>query len=248
MKVLLNGAAGYMGREVVKLTERNFRGSELAAGVDISGKDGCFKSLCEYSGCADVIVDFSHHAAVGALLDYAVANKLPVVVATTGHDDAELQLISAAAVHVPVFHTANMSIGVALLAELAVKAASVFPEADVEIVETHHNRKLDAPSGTALMLANELCAAREGSSIVTGRSGHCVRKPGDIGVSAVRRGNIAGIHEVIVSTDNETITIKHEVHDRALFAQGALAAAAFLVGQQPGLYTMQDMIKSGGDQ
>lgn len=247
MKVIINGAAGYMGREVTKLVSAACRGSELAARVDISGADGCYKALAEYSGPADVIIDFSHHSAVAEIMGYAVKRGIAVIVATTGHDDSEKAIIHAAAEKIPVFFSANMSLGVALLAELAAKTAVMFPDADVEIVETHHNRKLDAPSGTALFLANEVSAARGGAPITTGRSGHCVREKGEIGVSSVRRGNIAGIHEVIVSTNSETISIKHDVHDRALFADGAMAAAEFIVKCGPGLYNMQDMIKSGGN-
>lgn len=247
MKVILNGAAGHMGREVLRFIDSGYRGSELAAGVDIGAGEGLYKSLKEYDGPADVIVDFSFHAAVGELLEYAVDRGLPVVVATTGHDAREEGLIKAASSKIPVFHCANMSMGVALLTELAVKAAQVFPEADIEIVETHHKRKVDAPSGTALMLAKAIAGQDDARSIKSGRSGYGVRQGGEIGISSVRRGNIVGIHEVILTTETETITIGHEAHDRALFAQGALAAAAFIAGRTPGLYTMQDMIMLGGN-
>ncbi len=130
----------------------------------------------------------------------------------------------------------------ALLCSLAKKTAAVFPEADIEIVETHHNHKLDAPSGTALMLADAIREARGNVPTQLGRAGHCPRNPGEIGIHAVRRGEIVGIHEVLVSTPTQTITLRHEAYSRALFAEGALDAARFLCAQGPGLYNMQSMI------
>ena len=135
-----------------------------------------------------------------------------------------------------------MSLGVALLAELAKKTAAAFPEADSEIVETHHNRKVDAPSGTALSIGKAIQEIRSKATFLMGRSGMAKRTPQEIGFHAIRRGNIPGIHEVIVSTDTQAITLKHEVYDRALFADGALSAARFLAGKQPGLYQMQNLI------
>jgi len=241
-KIIVNGAAGRMGSEVVRLADTGYRGCKCVAKVDISGGD-CLTSIDEYTGEADVIIDFSFHTAVGTLLDCAVQRKLPIVIATTGHSVEEKALIYAAAKKIPVFYSANMSVGVALLCELAVKTASVFPDADIEIVETHHNRKVDAPSGTALMLADAMSMARGGTEIVRGRDGAAKRKPGEIGISAVRRGNIAGIHEIYVSTGTQTITLKHEAHDRSLFAEGALAAAEFMKEcRMAGLYNMQSML------
>ena len=241
-KVIIHGAAGRMGKELIKLTNAGYHNCECVAKVDVSGADGCLPSLRDFTGTADVIVDFSFHTAVGELLSYATDRNLPVVVATTGHTEEEKAMIYAAAEKIPVFYSANMSVGVALLCELAVKTASVFPDADIEIVETHHNRKVDAPSGTALMLAEAISESKGGVDIVRGRDGASKRKPGEIGVSAVRRGNIAGIHEIYISTDTQTITLKHEAHDRALFAEGALAAADFMNGKTAGLYNMQSML------
>ena len=183
-------------------------------------------------------------ALVKALLRYAVAHRLPVVIAPTGHTEQELVCMQEAAKEIPVFFAANMSVGVALLVDLAKKAAAVFPDADIEIVETHHNRKQDAPSGTAHMLANALQTVRSDASLCFGRNGMQKRVPGEIGVHAVRRGNIVGIHEVLISTDTQTITLKHEAHHRSLFAEGALAAAEFIATQPAGLYGMQDMLNT----
>ncbi len=239
--VILHGAAGRMGKEMEAAVLRS-ETLRVVAKVDASGAEGCLSSLDEYEGAADVIVDFSHHAATPALTSYAVRRQIPLLVATTGQTEEETKMIGEAAEKVAVFHSANMSLGVALLAELAKRAAAGMPDADIEIVETHHNRKLDAPSGTALMLANVIRRVRERARFVIGRTGG-KREKDDIGIQSVRRGNIVGIHEIMISTDNETLTIKHEAHSRALFADGAVAAANFLAGKPAGLYTMEDMVK-----
>lgn len=243
MDIVLNGALGRMGTEVKKLADASERYA-IAACVDVAGDGvGCLRGIDDYNGTADVIVDFSNHAGTKALLAYAVRTNTPVVIATTGHTDDELEAIKEAAKTVAVFHSANMSLGVALLAELAVKTASVMPDADIEIIETHHNRKLDAPSGTALMLANAVKAVREKAEFRLGRAGNAKREKNEIGIHAVRRGNIVGIHEVIVSTDSQTITLKHEAHTRALFAEGALSAAEFITGKPAGLYDMYSIVR-----
>lgn len=243
MKIIINGACGAMGKEVEKLILAS-ESHEIAAKVDKFSKDeDCFKTISEFCGEADVIIDFSNHTATPELMGYAVKNNVPVVVSTTGHTDEELALISKASEKVAVFHSANMSLGVALLCELAVKTASVMPEADIEIVETHHNRKLDAPSGTALMIARAIKTVRENALLKLGRAGNAKREKEEIGIHAVRRGNIVGIHEVHVSTNNQTITLKHEAHSRALFAEGAVSAAEFICSKEPGLYEMNDIIK-----
>lgn len=246
MKIVIYGINGHMGREVAKLTEAGFRGAELHAGVDLGGNESgfpCFAKLEQVPAGADCIVDFSHHSATKALLTAACKAKLPLVLATTGHTDKELAMIREAAREIPIFFSYNMSMGVALLAELAKKTAAAYPDADIEIVETHHNRKLDAPSGTAILIANAIKEVRKAATTLVGRSGHGKREPGEIGIHAIRRGNIVGIHEVQVSTNAETITLKHEAHSRALFAEGALAAAEFLCGKPAGLYNMQNLIE-----
>ena len=247
MRVLVNGYCGHMGREVAKLCREGYRGATLSMGID-PGADGSetvpvYTSVAEAPAAScDCIVDFSHHSCVRDLLDYAVQYGIPTVVATTGHTEDELEAIRAASESIPVFYSANMSLGVALLLELAVTAAAAMPEAEIEIIEKHHNRKLDAPSGTALMLANAICEARPDAYTNLGRSGHGKRTREEIGIHAIRMGNIVGEHEVIIGTANQTITLKHEAHDRALFAEGALAAAAYITPLCPGLYDMKSMI------
>lgn len=242
IKVLINGACGRMGKEVEKIVEAS-ETMTVAAKVDkMAAESGCYTDINDFSGEADIIIDFSNHLGTKDLLDYAVKNNIPTVVATTGHTTEELALIEEAGKKIAVFHSANMSLGVALLCELAVKAAATMPDADIEIVETHHNRKLDAPSGTALMIANAIKAVREKAQFVFGREGMAKREKNEIGVHAVRRGNIVGIHEVLVSTDSQTITLKHEAHSRALFAEGAVSAAEFILGKPAGLYNMNSIV------
>ena len=229
---------GRVLREMIASTE----GFELAAAVDPYANEPGIVPEFPAQVQADVILDFSNHAGTGTLIRFARAQRLPVIIATTGHTPEELDLIRAAAAEIPVFYSGNMSVGVALLCTLAKKTAAVFPQADIEIIETHHCHKLDAPSGTALMLANAIRETRPEAAVRCGREGHCPRVPGEIGIHSVRRGEIVGIHEVVVSTATQTITLRHEAHTRALFAEGALDVARFLQGKEPGLYGMQDMI------
>lgn len=232
-----------MGREIERMVSAS-EAHEIAAGVDKMAADrGCYTDINDFNGEADMIIDFSNHLGTAELLNYAIERNIPAVIATTGHTDDELKIIEEAAEKIAVFHSANMSLGVALLVELAVKTAAVMPDADIEIVETHHNRKLDAPSGTALMIANAIKKVREKAELKLGRAGSAKREKNEIGIHAVRRGNIAGIHEVLVSTDTQTITLKHEAHSRALFAEGAISAADFLAGKPAGLYDMNSIIR-----
>ena len=247
MNILICGILGHMGREVEKLCTSGYRGARLAFGVDYfatDGMNGVYKSFDDVESCDDVdcIVDFSHHSITPALLQFARANSLPVVLSTTGHTEDELALIKEAAEYIPIFHSGNMSLGVALLCELAKTVARTMPEAEIEIIEKHHNRKIDAPSGTALMLANAIKESRPDTYEKVGRSGHGKREFSEIGIHSIRMGNIVGIHEVIVTTGNQTITLKHEAHDRALFAEGGLCAAEFLVGAEKGLYDMKSIV------
>lgn len=251
MNILLSGISGYMGREVVKLCESGYRGAKLIMGVDPNadktGSVPVYKSFGEVgdTSAVDCIIDFSHHLATESLVEFAKSRKLPLVIATTGHTDEELSIIKEAANEIPIFHSGNMSLGIALLVELAKITVLALPEAEIEIVEKHHNRKIDAPSGTALMIANAISEIKPDSKYNLGRSGHGKRTPEEIGIHSIRMGNIIGDHEVIIGTQNQTITLKHEAHDRALFAEGGIAAAAFLVGCPQGLYNMQSLISEG---
>lgn len=245
MKVILNGALGKMGAEIWKRLEAGSHGMTPVAGVDpnADGSDPrIVRSLSEYTGEADVIIDFSHHSCTEDLMNYAVSHGLPCMLATTGQVQAELDMIDEAAKKIPIFRSANMSLGVAILADFARRAAALMPDANIEIVEKHHNQKLDAPSGTALMLANEIKRSKEDACFVCGRYGHGKRTDQEIGIHALRLGGVIGEHEVILATTEETISLKHEAHSRALFAEGALVAAEFLVGKPAGLYDMHAIV------
>ena len=243
MDIIIHGAAGRMGRLMAEKAAAGERGAAVAALVDAAATSGeCFRSLSDYDGPADLAVDFSNHAATGALLDYCLRRRLPVVIATTGHTEEELARIGAAAAQIPIFCSANMSLGVAVLADLAKRAAAAFPTADIEIVEIHHNQKLDVPSGTALMLGQAIREVRPGAVLLVGRHENGKRSAREIGIHSLRLGNEVGVHEIHISTGSETLCLRHQAVSRALFADGALAAAEFLLGKAPGLYSMRDML------
>jgi len=245
MRILISGLKGFMGNEVARLAAKGYRGAELAYGVDPAEGPApvpCYLSFAEAPADVDVVVDFSHHSCTQDLLAYAVKNGLPLVLATTGQTEEERAAITKAAESIPLFFAANYSLGIALLIELARKTAAAMPDAEIEIVEIHHDRKVDAPSGTALAIADAIRRIRPESTVHSGRSGMGKRTPEEIGIHAVRMGNVVGIHEVMIGTQNQTITLKHEAHSRALFAEGALAAADFLMGKPAGLYDMTSLL------
>ncbi|MCM1149083.1 MAG: 4-hydroxy-tetrahydrodipicolinate reductase [Butyricicoccus sp.] len=246
MNIIVHGCTGRMGSIVTDMLESGYRGHGLAAGVSPECPSGLVPRRCvyldEFDGSADCVVDFSHHSATAELTGYCVRRKLPLVVATTGQTEGELGLIRAAAEKIPLFHSANMSVGVALLARLARQAAAMFPDADIEIVEKHHNQKLDVPSGTALLLANSIRQIRPEAEFLIGRHQNGLRTKNEIGIHSLRYGGEVGTHEIIVSTGTQTITLKHEAESRSLFAEGAIAAAEFLAGKTAGYYTMAELV------
>ena len=243
MKIILSGYNGHMGREVRECAART-ADCEIVAGVDpMAPEPGvCTASFAECSAEADVIIDFSHHSMTGALLDFAEEKNLPVVLATTGQTEEELARIRKAADRIPLFLAANYSLGIAALTDLVKRAAALYPDAEIEIVEQHHDRKVDAPSGTALALFSAIKEVRPDAEANCGRSGYGKRTKDEVGIHAVRMGNIAGVHEVMIGTQNERITLKHEAFSRGVFAEGSLKAAAFLVGKGPGIYGMKDLL------
>lgn len=247
MKVLVSGYNGHMGR-VLSHMIKNDDELELACGVDkVVNVDGdtvkCFSSFNDVNVDIDIVVDFSHRSLTKELVDYGIKNNKPLVIATTGQTDEEKQMISDASKKIPVFYAANYSVGIAVLIETAKNVAKYMKGADIEIVETHHNRKLDAPSGTALKIAEGLKEVRTDANFVFGRNGNKKREKNDIGINAIRLGNVVGIHEVLVSTEHECISLKHEAYDRGLFAEGAINAVKFMKGKGAGLYNMKDMLK-----
>ena len=247
MKIILCGYQGHMGREVRACAARA-EGCEIVCGVDPMMTEAdplCVKSFAEAAAEADVIIDFSHHSLTGELLDFAEERGLPAVLATTGQTEEEKERIHRAAANIPVFLAANYSLGIATLTDLVRRAAALYPDGEIEIIEQHHDRKIDAPSGTALALFQAVQDVRPGAVAVTGRSGQGKRTTKEVGIHAIRMGNIVGIHEVMIGTQNERITLKHEAFSRGVFAEGSLKAAAFLIGKAPGMYDMKDLLKEG---
>lgn len=248
MNIILCGICGFMGQEVIKEVEKD-KNSNIVAGVDIKNSNtyatNCYNSFNEVKNInADCILDFSHHLVTKSLLKFAIEKKLPAVICTTGHTVEEREEIINASKIIPIFYSANMSVGIALLIESIKKIATLMPNAEIEIIEKHHNRKIDAPSGTALMIFNEIKNVKNKVFKVAGRNGQSVRDKNEIGIHSIRLGNIVGEHEVILTTNNETITLKHEAHSRSLFAQGALIACDFITKQTSGLYDMKDLLSS----
>ena len=238
MKAVICGANGAMG----KLIDASL-GCETVGRVSIDGENNVPKTFEELGKVeADVVIDFSHHTAVADVLNYAKGIGAAAVIGTTGHIPEEKKLIFAAAREIPVFFSGNMSLGIAVLCRLAKDAARYFPDADIEIVEVHHNRKVDAPSGTALMLFNSIKEVRPEATANCGRAGEGKRTKDEIGISALRMGSVVGVHEVHIHTGTQHLTLKHEAVTRAMLADGAVDAARFMVGKGVGLYNMENML------
>lgn len=244
MKVIVNGACGRMGKELLASIAAGYCGAELAAAVDITLPEcDCpsYTALADVKEQADILIDFSHHSATDKVLAFALDRKMPTVIATTGQTDEEKAAIEAVSRKIPLFYSGNMSIGIALLVSLVKTAVQVFPDADIEIVETHHNQKLDVPSGTALMIAKGIEDVRQSTTVCIGRHENGKRPVNEVGIHSVRMGKVVGIHEVHINTGSQTLTLKHEAHSRALFAEGALKAAEYLCEQTAGLYSVGDL-------
>ena len=238
MRAVICGANGAMGKLIDGIL-----GDEVFGRVSIDGENGVPKTFAELGKVdANMVIDFSHHAAVADVLNYAISLNCPVVIGTTGHTAAEKELIYEAAKQIPVFYSGNMSLGIAVLCRVAKEAAAFFPDADIEIVETHHNRKVDAPSGTALMLYNAIKEVRPAATAHCGRSGEGKREKDEIGIHSLRMGGVVGVHEVHICTPNQTLTLRHQAETRAMLADGAVDAARFMVGKGPGLYNMETLL------
>lgn len=238
MKAVLCGANGAMGKLIGGIL-----GQDVVGKVSIDGENGVCKTFDQLGPVeADVVIDFSHHTAVADVLAYAKKIGAAAVIGTTGHTEEEKAMIYEAAKEIPVFFSGNMSLGIAVLCRLAKQAASFFPDADIEIVEVHHNRKVDAPSGTALMLFNAVKEARPQAVANCGRAGEGKRTKEEVGISSLRMGNVVGIHEVLIHTGTQCLTLKHEAVTRAMLADGAVDAARFMVGKAKGLYNMENIL------
>jgi len=239
MRAVICGANGAMGQ----LLQQRLPG-QIAGLVSVDGENNVPKTFAQLGDVgADVVIDFSHHSAVTEVLEYAKAHNCAAVIGTTSHTPEEKALIADAAQVIPVFYSGNMSLGIAVLCRLAKEAARSFPDADIEIVEVHHNRKVDAPSGTAQMLFEAVKEVRQDALAHCGRAGEGKRQKKEIGISSVRMGSIVGIHEVHIATASQVLTLKHEARDRGMFADGAIEAAKFVIGRPAGLYNMGQLLE-----
>lgn len=243
MDIILCGAAGRMGRQVCALVEK-IDDMRIAAAVDKAQCDEMpmYSSISQVKEQADVILDFSHHSAIGEIVDFALSHRLPLVVATTGHTKEERECIFQAARTIPVLFASNFSLGFFVACEFAARLARVFPCADVEIVETHRFGKADVPSGSALTIAKAVSKARGGGDILVGRRQSDKREKGQISINSLRLGHSLGAHEIIFDDGNESVSVKHVAHSRELYACGAERAMRFIVSQKAGLYGVKDIV------
>ena len=241
MRAIVCGANGAMGKLICSIL-----GGEVVGRVSIDGENGTPKTFGELGMVpCDVLIDFSHHTAVADVLNYAKAVGCAAVIGTTGHTNDEKALIESASQEIPVFFAGNVSLGIAVLCRLVKEAVHFFPNADVEILEVHHTRKVDAPSGTALMLFNAVKEVRPEAVANCGRSGEGKRTREEVGIHALRMGNVVGIHEVHINTGSQTLVLKHESGSRAMLADGAVAAARFMAGKAAGFYNMESILNAG---
>ncbi len=234
-----------MGKTITELAKEK-DGLEIVAGVDLkndlTASYPIYSEIADVREQADVIIDFSHPSLLESILSYATEQSIPAIIATTGNGEAEIEKIHAAAEKIPMFFTYNMSLGINLLTGLAAKAKEVLGDGfDIEIIEKHHNKKIDAPSGTALMLAD---AVNDGSFeyVYDRHSKREARGKKEIGISSVRGGSIVGEHSVIFAGTDEVVELKHTAYSKKVFAAGALSAAAWLINRPAGLYDMKDMM------
>lgn len=249
LNIIISGASGRLGSAICRKIKET-QDMTVIAGVDITSAAAAdfpiYRDINEFSGKADAIIDCSHHSAVSNVIAYARANKLPTVIATTGHTDEERLLIREAAADIAVMNPRNMSLGINLLLSLVYEAAKALgDDYDCEIVEAHHAKKLDAPSGTALMLADSIKEAMDEDTVYTleRHTRRAERPSNEIGISSIRGGTIVGEHEVIFAGDNEVIKISHSAQSRDVFADGAVRAVRFIAKAAPGFYTMSDVLK-----
>ena len=240
MRAVICGANGAMGKLICGIL-----GDEVVGKVSIDGENGVAKTFDELGPVqADAVIDFSHHTAAPEVIRYARAIGAAAVIGTTGHTPEEKALIQEAAEDIPVFFSGNMSLGIAVLCRLAREAAGYFPDADIEIVEVHHNRKVDAPSGTAHMLFEAIHQVRPNAVEHCGRAGEGKRTKDEIGVSSLRLGSVVGVHEVHIHTGSQCLTLRHEAVTRAMLADGAVDAARFMVGKPRGMYNMESLLEN----
>ncbi len=249
IRILLSGASGRLCSTIGRLAQDR-DDIAVVGGIDIQPAAGSpypiWTTFDEVTEKPDVVIDCSHHTVIDKVLTFAKAQGIPAVICTTGHTEEEEALIRQAAEEIPVLHSRNMSLGINLLSELVKKAAAILGEDyDIEVLEMHHNKKLDAPSGTALMLAEAAAEGRDvESQFVFDRSPvRKAREKKEIGIASIRGGTIVGEHEVIFAGTDEVLKLSHSAGSRDLFATGAIKAALYLAGRDPGFYTMADVCR-----
>lgn len=249
IKILINGINGKMGKEVAKLVSKD-ESMYLLGGLDHKVTHNLnykvFTDIDSIFEKPNIIIDFSTPDATISLLPYCIENNISIVIATTGFTKKQQEIIYKASSQIPVFESANMSYEITLISNIISELAQKLPEAEIEIVETHHNQKKDSPSGTALMLADSINKTCNNSYFYefNRMQKNQKRTPKEIGFSSIRGGNIIGKHSILFFNSNETLEIKHSAYSRAIFAEGAIKAAKFLYKQKIGFYTMNDLIKS----
>ncbi|WP_163194397.1 4-hydroxy-tetrahydrodipicolinate reductase [Clostridium thermarum] len=248
IKIILNGCNGRMGKTISELA-KSYDTVKIVAGIDKFLKETnsyfpTYDDINKYQGECDVVLDFSSPKSLPSLSQYCLEKKLPLVLCTTGYSEDEYKAIKELSTKIPVFNSGNMSLGINILSSILKKISPLlFKGFDIEIIEKHHNQKVDSPSGTALMLANAIKSSLEDQvEYVHGREGLKKREKNEIGIHAVRGGSIVGEHEVIFAGIGETIVLKHTALSRDVFASGALRACEFMCGKVPGIYTMDDVI------
>ena len=245
LRVIISGYSGSMGKVLTKCANEDSE-LEIVCGASKDDLDVPFKTyqkMSDVEESADVIIDFSHHSTIDDTLSYAIKTKTPIVIATTGFNEEELEKIKKASNIIPIFHSSNMSLGVNVLVKLVKEAAKSLNGFDIEIIEKHHNKKLDAPSGTAVMIANGVKEVLPDSEYIYGRHGRSdKRSSNEIGIHAIRGGTIVGEHTTIFAGHDEVVEIKHSAQSKDIFAKGAIAAAKFLVKQEAGYYNMNNML------
>jgi len=248
INILLSGCLGQMGQAITKVAA-NGEDCRISCGYDARQSDSSpypvYQNLAKITEKFDVIVDFSHPSSLDGVLEFAVKTQTPAVICTTGLSPVQVRLIERAAAQIPIFYSANMSIGVSLIIDLCCRAARVLQDGfDIEIIEKHHNQKVDAPSGTALAIADAITRELKFAPVYT-FDRHAARKArerAEIGIHAVRGGTIVGEHSIIFAGQDEIIEIKHSAASKEVFAVGALRAAQFMNGKPPGFYNMKNLI------
>ena len=248
MNILLNGASGRMGKEIIDVVKRQ-NDMKIVCGFSkeecIDGEFPIYNKIGDIKENIDVIVDFSVPEATFEVLKYAKKNKIPTVIATTGFNEEQLKEIEEISKEIPIFKSSNMSLEINLMASLVQKVAEVLKESDIEIIEAHHNKKIDSPSGTAILLADAINKVFNGEKEYNfdRMNKREKRDKKEIGFSAIRGGNIVGEHTVQFFGENETLEITHKSYSRQVFAEGALNAARFIITKADGLYDMKDLVQ-----